>query len=88
MKITWFGHSNFRLEFGGKVVLIDPFFTGNPSFKGDRDTAIKGATHILITHGHADHIGDTVPIAEEDRLDGDHQLRARQLAHGERRHEM
>ena len=46
MKITWFGHSNFRLEFGGKVVLIDPFFTGNPSFKGDRDAAIKGATHI------------------------------------------
>jgi len=65
MKITWFGHSNFRLEFGGKVVLIDPFFTGNPSFKGDRDTAIKGATHILITHGHADHIGDTVPIAKK-----------------------
>jgi L-ascorbate metabolism protein UlaG (beta-lactamase superfamily) len=65
MKITWFGHSNFRLEFGGKVVLIDPFFTGNPSFKGDRDAAIKGATHILVTHGHADHIGDTVPIAEK-----------------------
>ncbi|MBV9753612.1 MAG: metal-dependent hydrolase [Hyphomicrobiales bacterium] len=65
MKITWFGHSNFRLDFGGKVVLIDPFFTGNPMFKGDRDSATKGATHILVTHGHADHIGDTVAIADK-----------------------
>jgi L-ascorbate metabolism protein UlaG (beta-lactamase superfamily) len=65
MKITWFGHSNFRLDFVGKVVLIDPFFTGNPTFKGDRDAVTKGATHILITHGHADHIGDTIVIAEK-----------------------
>jgi L-ascorbate metabolism protein UlaG (beta-lactamase superfamily) len=65
MKITWFGHSNFRLDFADKVVLIDPFFTGNPSFIGDRDAATKGATHILVTHGHADHIGDTIVIAEK-----------------------
>jgi glyoxylase-like metal-dependent hydrolase (beta-lactamase superfamily II) len=65
MKITWFGHSNFRLDFADKVVLIDPFFTGNPSFTGDRDAATKGATHILVTHGHADHIGDTIVIAEK-----------------------
>jgi L-ascorbate metabolism protein UlaG (beta-lactamase superfamily) len=65
MKITWFGHSNFRLDFADKVVLIDPFFTGNPSFAGDRDAASRGATHILITHGHADHIGDTIVIAEK-----------------------
>ena len=65
MKITWFGHSNFRLDFAGKVVLIDPFFTGNPAFKGDRDAATRGATHILVTHGHADHIGDTLGIAQK-----------------------
>jgi L-ascorbate metabolism protein UlaG (beta-lactamase superfamily) len=65
MKITWFGHSNFRLDFADKIVLIDPFFTGNPSFTGDRDAATKDATHILITHGHADHIGDTLVIAEK-----------------------
>src|SRR5262245_42898329 len=65
MKITWFGHSNFRLDFADKVVLIDPFFTGNPSFAGNRDAATKGTTHILITHGHADHIGDTIVIAEK-----------------------
>jgi L-ascorbate metabolism protein UlaG (beta-lactamase superfamily) len=64
MKITFFGHSNFRLDFAGKVVLIDPFFTGNPSFKGDRDAATKGVTHILVTHGHDDHIGDAVAISQ------------------------
>lgn len=65
MKITWFGHSAFRLDFGKSVVLIDPFFTGNPAFTGDRAAAVKGATHILVTHGHGDHVGDTVAIAKE-----------------------
>ena len=39
--------------------------TGNPAFDGDRDAAVKGATHILITHGHSDHVGDTVEIAAQ-----------------------
>ena len=60
MKITWFGHSAFRLDFADKVVLIDPFFTGNPAFEGSREKASEGVTHILITHGHGDHVGDTV----------------------------
>jgi L-ascorbate metabolism protein UlaG (beta-lactamase superfamily) len=63
MKITWFGHSAFRLDFADKAVLIDPFFTGNPAFQGDRDKLVQGATHILITHGHSDHVGDTLEIA-------------------------
>ncbi len=65
MQITWFGHSAFRLDFAGKVVLIDPFFTGNPAFDGDRAKAVAGATHILITHGHGDHIGDAVEISAQ-----------------------
>ena len=65
MKITWFGHAAFRLDFADKVVLIDPFFTGNPAFEGDRAKATAGATHVLITHGHGDHIGDAVEIAAE-----------------------
>lgn len=65
MKITWFGHSAFRLDFADKVVLIDPFFTGNPAFQGERDKAVEGVTHILITHGHRDHIGDAAEISNK-----------------------
>ncbi|MEO1986064.1 MAG: metal-dependent hydrolase [Martelella sp.] len=66
MKLTWLGHSAFRLETAKATILIDPFLTGNPSFKGlDREAAVKGVTHILLTHGHGDHLGDTVPIAKE-----------------------
>lgn len=63
MKITWFGHSAFRLDFAGHAVLIDPFFTGNPAFTGDASVAVQGVSHILLTHGHSDHVGDTVAIA-------------------------
>ncbi len=64
MKITWFGHSAFRLDFGASVVMIDPFLTGNPAFGGDAEAASAGATHVLLTHGHGDHIGDTVAICK------------------------
>lgn len=64
MKITWYGHSAFRLDFADKVVLIDPFLSGNPSFGSSRDVAVMGTTHVLLTHGHADHVGDTVAIAK------------------------
>ncbi len=64
MKLTWFGHSAFRLETGGSVVLIDPFLTGNSSFKGNVEDASQGCTHILLTHGHDDHVGDAVAICK------------------------
>jgi L-ascorbate metabolism protein UlaG (beta-lactamase superfamily) len=64
MQITWYGHSAFRLDFGKSAVLIDPFFTGNPAFVSDKAAAIKGVTHIVLTHGHFDHVGDTRDIAK------------------------
>lgn len=64
MKITWFGHSAFRVELATSVILIDPFFTGNPAFQGQAAHAAAGTTHILVTHGHGDHVGDTVEIAK------------------------
>lgn len=66
MKITWLGHSAFRLETAKSKILIDPFFSGNPGFSGlDLKDAAAGVTHILLTHGHGDHVGDTLAIAEE-----------------------
>lgn len=67
MKITYFGHSAFRIDTGSSVIVIDPFLSGNPHFEGDVGEATRGATHILLTHGHADHVGDTVDIALETK---------------------
>jgi L-ascorbate metabolism protein UlaG (beta-lactamase superfamily) len=66
MQITWFGHSAFRLDFAGRAVLIDPFFTGNPSFVSEKSAAIKGVSDIVLTHGHGDHVGDTLDIAKSN----------------------
>jgi L-ascorbate metabolism protein UlaG (beta-lactamase superfamily) len=63
MKLTWYGHSAFRAEIDGAVILIDPFFTGNPAFEGDVGAVSGGVTHIVVTHGHGDHVGDTLDIA-------------------------
>ena len=64
MKIIWLGHSGFRIEIAGEVLLIDPWLTGNPMFPAERRAeAIAGATHILLTHGHGDHSGDAVAVA-------------------------
>ena len=71
MKLTWFGHSCIRIDMthnGGKsALLIDPFLKGNPTFDKSGFSwaeATKGVTHVALTHGHADHIGDTVEICK------------------------
>lgn len=64
MNLTWLGHSAFRIETGRSVILTDPFLSGNPKFTGDVAQASAGATHIVLSHGHDDHIGDTVEIAK------------------------
>ena len=66
MKITWLGHSGVRIEIADQVLLVDPWFTGNPVFPEDRRAeAIQGATHILLTHGHGDHSGDALAVSRE-----------------------
>lgn len=66
MKITWLGHSGFRIEIADQVLLIDPWLTGNPMFDAARrDEAIAGATHVLVSHGHSDHTADAPGIAAE-----------------------
>jgi L-ascorbate metabolism protein UlaG (beta-lactamase superfamily) len=63
MEVRFLGHAAFELTDGGSTtVLIDPFLTGNP--KGAISADDVAATTILLTHGHGDHIGDTVAIAK------------------------
>jgi L-ascorbate metabolism protein UlaG (beta-lactamase superfamily) len=62
MDIRFLGHACFSLEHDGTTVLVDPFLTGNP--KAAAQAADVAADVILLTHGHADHIGDTVDIAK------------------------
>jgi L-ascorbate metabolism protein UlaG (beta-lactamase superfamily) len=65
MKITWLGHSGFRIEIEGAVLLVDPWLVGNPMFPEARsDEAVEGATHVLLTHGHGDHASNAVSIAK------------------------
>lgn len=65
MKLTWFGHSAFRVEAAGAKILIDPFLSGNPSWGKSWEQAADGATHALLTHGHDDHIGDAAEILKK-----------------------
>ncbi len=63
-KLTWLGHSTFRLETGGKTIYIDPWVMGNPACP-EREKKVRQADALLCTHGHFDHIGDAVQIAKE-----------------------
>lgn len=60
--ITWLGHSAFQLNSAGKTILIDPFLTGNPA--ATVSAADIRADYIVVSHGHDDHIGDTIEIAK------------------------
>jgi len=60
-KITWFGHSVIQLETGGATLLVDPFLTGNPLAAAE--AADLAPDVILVSHGHGDHLGDTVALA-------------------------
>lgn len=60
-KMTWFGHATFGMEIDGTQVLLDPFFSGNPM--ATEQAADVAADFIIVSHGHSDHVGDTVEIA-------------------------
>lgn len=62
MRLTWFGHSSFRLDHDGKAVLFDPFLKHSPVFAGSFEQAIAGVTHVVLTHGHGDHTGDVLDV--------------------------
>lgn len=61
LSVTFLGHSAFLLSDGAASLAVDPFLSGNPvASHGPDDIDVD---HIALTHGHADHMGDTVPIA-------------------------
>lgn len=62
VKVTWFGHAAFGLEVDEHKILIDPFLTDNPTATVTAENV--EADFILVSHGHGDHIGDTVTIAK------------------------
>lgn len=62
-KLTWLGHSGFIVETDNHIILIDPFLSGNPLAPlGAED--IEDVDYILLSHGHGDHVGDTLDIAK------------------------
>ena len=64
MQITWLGHSSFRVRTpGGKEILFDPWYTGNPVFP--ESARPKAADLILVSHGHSDHFTDVVAMAKQ-----------------------
>lgn len=64
MKISYHGHSVVYIETNGKKIIIDPFITGNGLC--DLDVEKLEVDVILLTHGHNDHVGDTVPLAKRN----------------------
>jgi L-ascorbate metabolism protein UlaG (beta-lactamase superfamily) len=60
-KLRWLGHACLLLESDGQRLLIDPFLTDNPAAAATADEV--PADFILVSHGHGDHVGDTVAIA-------------------------
>lgn len=67
--VQWLGHAAFRItSVSGKVILIDPFITGNPKLpQANRDLDKLGKVDlILVTHAHGDHVGDGPVLAKRD----------------------
>jgi L-ascorbate metabolism protein UlaG (beta-lactamase superfamily) len=63
MQLTWFSHSNFRLQADGVSVLIDPFFIGNPTAPVTWQS-VGNVDAVLVTHDHGDHVGQAVEICQ------------------------
>ena len=62
-KIRWLGHSGFEMELANKILLIDPWLTGNP-LATMKASDIKKTDVVCVTHDHGDHLGDAIEICK------------------------
>lgn len=62
IKLTWYGHACWSIDTSNGILLIDPFLSGNPVAPVKAEHV--QADYILVSHGHSDHLGDTVDIAK------------------------
>ena len=63
--LTWLGHAAFRIDTAsGKRIYVDPFLNGNPKCPENEQTPER-VDIIAVTHGHGDHVGDTVELAKQ-----------------------
>jgi L-ascorbate metabolism protein UlaG (beta-lactamase superfamily) len=60
--LTWLGHAALQLQIGETFLLVDPYLSGNP--QAAVTAAEVRADYILVTHGHGDHVGDALAIAQ------------------------
>ena len=64
--LQWIGHASFILRVGGKTILLDPWIEGNPK-SPIRLSQIRKADYVCVTHGHPDHLGDSIEIVERTK---------------------
>lgn len=65
VKLTWLGHSTFRIQTpGGKALIVDPWVMGNPACP-EKEKKVAQVDALLCTHGHFDHIGDAVALCKQ-----------------------
>ncbi|MEL6106406.1 MAG: metal-dependent hydrolase [Planctomycetota bacterium] len=63
IRLTWLGHASWLIEDGTHKILLDPFLTENPAATATVDD-FTDATHVLLSHGHFDHVADAAAVLE------------------------